>query len=149
MDGAAITRPHHADHMRKGRDVVFDGHHLLPDVAPRQIPQGHQYTGTGRPADIPDRGRLQQGIDGVDDAGRFGAPEHAVRLGNVGQQVSHHVAWSDSQVVEHIGAAADVVHQVFIGDLDRLIPGVAVHQETDGHRLRINRGPFFKNVKGV
>jgi hypothetical protein len=38
-------------------------------------------------------------------------------------------------------------NQVFIGDLDGLIPGVAVHQETDGHRLRINGGPFSITAK--
>ena len=59
MDGAAVTRPHHADHVLEGGDVVFDGGHLVPDIAPRQIPQGHQYAGSGRPADVTDRGRLQ------------------------------------------------------------------------------------------
>ncbi len=82
--------------------------------------------------------RLKQGVDGVGDARRLGAPEREMCLRKVRKDVGDDIAGADPEVMEQIGRLGDPASELPVGYLHRAVPHLAGHEEVERNRIGIH-----------
>ena len=110
---------------------------LLPDIRAGHGAERDQHLGARGFQDFRDLMRLEQRIDGIGDAGRFGAEQRDECLGQQRKQEAHHIAAVDAEGVKHVGGLRHARDEIAMADDDRIVGRVRIGEKLDRGRIGI------------
>ena len=123
--------------------------HFLPDVGAGHGAERDQDLGVRGLEDFRDLMRLQKRVDGIGDAGGFGAEQRHKGLGQQRKQEAHHVAAADTERVKHVGGLRHARDEIAVADDDWRVGRVGIGQELDGGCIGIVGGAELNGIIGA
>ena len=69
---------------------------------------------------------LQQGVDGIGDACRFGAEQRYKSLGQQRKQQTDDIATADAESLKHVGGLRHARDEIAVADDDRVVGRVRI-----------------------